>query len=503
MEENSKNIQISHTSNLTPLNFNTTLNISIDANANIKTILDINSYIYDQKVECGSGKAIITGKIGVKVLYVDTDNLTNTINDSTSFSETYQDNAITSNTYLNTFNVNIVNNILSSDSTLKINCDVTISPVAYTNLGIANDLDLNDTLITKKKEIKTTTISDCVNSQCEYTTNIETKDIISKVLCNNSYLAVEKVTANNGYAILEGKLCSSLVYESQKDDDIIIKETKETFDVKCDVEIKNLTSDDMLDLSFVLDKHNEETATEIEDNLSIVTTKHIIKVCGVALRTISLDVVDDIFSDSYDLETSLSSRECTKCSEQIHVSEVISNEISLSNDETAIDEVIANLSIKPEITNKYIKDNQLFVEGIISSSLSYVDENKEYKLKIVEVPFIINTKHQLETLNTVHDSISILDSKVKIKRGTIIELEYSILVNLTVFTKENHTMIDSFKIGKTLDFGNYDYQIYIAKQNETIWDLCKRIKISPDNICKYNKGLPPICSGGEKVIIKR
>ena len=51
--------------------------------------------------------------------------------------------------------------------------------------------------------------------------------------------------------------------------------------------------------------------------------------------------------------------------------------------------------------------------------------------------------------------------------------------------------------------GEYDYQIFIAKQGETMWDLCKRIKISPENISQYNKDLPLVMNGGEKVIIKR
>ena len=503
MEENSKNIQISHTSNLNPLNFNTTLNIGIDSNANIKTVLDINSYIYDQKVECGNGKAIITGKIGVKVLYVDTDNITNTVTDSVGFTETYQDNSLTSSTFLDIFNYHIINNILSVDSSLKINFDVSIHPVSHTNLGISNNLSLTDGVITKKKEIKTTSISEYINSQCEYTTNFETKDTITKILCNNSYLSVEKVVAENGYAVLEGKINSSVVYETQKDDNTQIKEIKEAFNFKCDLEISNLMNDNILDLSFCLDKNREETALEIEDNISVITTKHFVKACGVCLKQISIDVVDDMFSPEFEIETTSSARECTNNVEQFSVSEVVSNETTLSDEETAIDEIVANLSIQPEITNKYVKDNYLFVEGIVSSCLVYVDENKEYKLKTIEIPFIINTKHQSQNSDNVHCNICVLDNKVKVKRGTIIEAEYSILINFTMFSKENHNMIDSFKIGKTLDFGNYDYQIYLAKPEETIWELCKRIKVSPTEIGKYNKDLPLICSGGEKIIVKR
>lgn len=64
-------------------------------------------------------------------------------------------------------------------------------------------------------------------------------------------------------------------------------------------------------------------------------------------------------------------------------------------------------------------------------------------------------------------------------------------------------MVDNLSIGKALDFGMFDYQIFIAKPDETMWDLCKRIKINPDEIGKYNPNLPLVMTGGEKVIVKR
>ena len=503
MEHNTKNIKIAHTQNLNKFNFNVTISMPIDTNASIKSILDINSYVYDQKVECGNGKAIISGKIGLKALYVDTDNMTSSISSSSNFSETCMDNAITTDTFLNIYNVNVINTVLSSDSTLKVNCEITMQPIAYVNLGLNTSLQEDETLITKKNEIKTNSISSCVNSQFDYTCNLETKDTISKILCSNSYFTAEKVTADNGFAVVEGKLLTDIVYETQNQDETIIKELKDISNVKCDVEIMGLEKDDVLDLSFMLDKSNENISTEVDENTNVIIVKQCIKTCGVVLKTISIDIIDDVFSTANEIETATSHRECTKNAENFTLSEVITNELTLSKEESAIDEIIANLSINPEITNTYIKDNNIYVEGIISSNLAYIDENKEYKFKAIELPFIINTKIHAETLGCVHNNITVIDNRVKVKRGTIIELEYSLFISLTIFEKENHEMVDNFTIGKPLNFGEYDYQIFIAKPNETMWELCKRIKISPNDITTYNKDLPLVCTGGEKVIIKR
>lgn len=503
MEENEKMVQISYAKNMNKFNFNSTVNIQIDNNANIKTVLDINSYIFDQKVECGNGKAIISGKIGIKVLYLDLDNMTNIVTESTSFSETYLDNSITSATYLNMSNATIINNILSTDNNLKINCEVSINPVAYLNLALTPNLSSQEMLITKKSEVLTHSISKVINTHFEHTSSLETKDNISKILCHNSYFCPEKITPEEGLAVVEGKMISYILYETTHNEDVVIKEMRETSNLKYDIEINSLSKESILDLSFILDKSNEEISTEMEDENNVVLIKNKIQVCGIALKNVSIDIVDDVYSTESEIEASTVKREYTKRAETISVAEITSNEITLTNDEPAIDEVVSNLGITPEITNTYIKDGNVFVEGIVSSNLTYIDETKEFKHKQVEIPFIINTKINAETLGCVHNEIYVVDAKVKVKRGTIIEMEYSLFINLSLYEKETHDMVDNFTIGKPLDFSKYDFQIFLAKAGETMWDLCKRIKISPDDIHKYNKDLPLIMQGGEKVIIKR
>lgn len=495
-------LKITHAKNMNKLNFNTTLSIPIDANASIKQILNIQTYLYDEKVECGNGKAIISGKVGAKIVYMDTDNITNTISDNTSFSETYLDNSISSETYLNIFNSNITNTVLSTEGNLKINCEISISPLSYINLPISNNIN-NDLLITKKSEVSTNSIHKIVNTKFEHTTNLETSDTISKILCHNSYLSCEKVSAENGYAVVEGKIISSFIYETASHDETIIKEIKDVSNFKCDVEIADLKTDDDLDLNFVLDKSNEETSTEIEDGKTIISIRNSIKVCGVVLKNLKIEIVDDLYSPEHEVETSKANREYFKQAEHYSLTEFISNEINLLDSEPAIDEIIANLNICPETTNTYIKDNSIFVEGIITSNLNYIDENKEYKHKQIDVPFIVNTKIEKQGLGFIHSNVSVDDTKVKVKRGTIIEIDYSLFITLSVFEKESHEIVDNFKIGKQLDFSKYDFQIFIAKANETMWELCKRIKISPNEIYKYNKELPMIMEGGERIVIKR
>ena len=245
MEENTK---ITFAKNLSKYNFNSTLNIPFDNNVNIKSIVDINTFLFDQKIECVNGKAILSGKIGAKILYIDTDNLTNILTDSLSFNETIIDSSITTSTNINICDYNILNEIISTEGSLKINCNISINPIIYLNIPISNNMQFSDMIITRKNEIATNTISQFINTKFEYVSTIECKDKINKILSNNSYLTCEKITSNSGFAVVEGKMFTNLLVEFVQDDDTTLKCIKEVSSFKQDVEISGLTKEDELDL---------------------------------------------------------------------------------------------------------------------------------------------------------------------------------------------------------------------------------------------------------------
>ena len=496
MEENFK---IVFAKNLNKLGFNQAINIPIDANANVKSILDVNTYLFDVKVECGSGKAIITGKVGARVLYIDTDNITNSVSESANFTETYVDAQITSTSYINIQNHNVAYSVLDASSTLKINCEVIISPVEYLNLNFAHNIEQNDNLITKKATLTTNTLSQFVNTSFEQVQVLESSAPVNKILCVNSCFAAENVLAKDGYAVVDGKLCTTVLFESNE----TIKELKQESAVKYDIEIANLNKDELLDFSFMVDRSKTQIETELEENLSILTIKNQILVCGAVLKTVETSLVDDIYSTTNVVTFNTSERELTKHKETVTSTEVVTNEISLSNNEPAIDEIVCNLNPKAEITNTYIKDDQIYIEGVISSNLTYIDENKEFKHRELESPFIVNTKITASAFGCVNSSATVIDTRLKVKRGTIIDVESTLFVTTTVYVKESHTMVDGVTIGKALELNKYDFQIFLTKPNETTWDLCKRIKISPDELNKLNKDLPAIMTGTERVIIRR
>ena len=501
--ENNEAIKLSFAKNLDKFNFNTLISVPIDTNVNIKTILNLDSKLTDKRVETGSGKATISGKIVLNILYVDTDNMTNTITETRTLNETIVDQSITADCFVTLNSVKLVNSVVSNVGTLKVNCDVSVDPILYLNLSMPNNVLNYENMVIKKEMVNACTITDVVNTKFDYTTNLETKDTITKLLCYNAQFAPTSTTAFDDYAVVEGKLFCTLLYETSENDTPCVKTLCDTFAVKTELPIANLTHDNMLDLSFETCAGVDNIQTENEDGTTVLTITHNIFVTGIVCKAVAIDVVDDIYSTDNEVEPTFATREYNKIDNCTNYTGQINNEVTINENETAIDEIVANLNIVPEITNTYVKDETIYIEGIISSQIIFLDENRELKAKQTELPFVLNTKIACTNLDCHHVDIAVTDSKAKAKRGTIIEMEYNVSVAICCYQKGRFKMVDNLSIGKALDFSAYDYQIFVAKPEETTWQLAKRIKIAPDDLSRYNPNLPLVLNGGEKVIIKR
>lgn len=503
MDEHINNLQTAYIKNLENKNFNSSFSVPIDANVNIKTILNTNCSMVAEKVECTNGKAIVSGKLHLKVTYLDTDNICTTLNESQSFSENITDQSLTNECFLDVLNNHTSCNVLSYDGVLKIETSTVISPILYLNLGFNTKVETNEKCVCKKSNINTKSISNYINTNFDYTTNFEIKDKVTKILCFESYFNQTDTTAEENTVTVEGKLYTKLIYETSFNDECEIKEICEMFNVKTDIAVDGISSGSELVLNFKAISHKDQTEIEIEDNASIVTITNQIYVCGVALKDVEIDTIEDIYCIDQELDLVKSSREYIVNIEKSSLNETIFNELTLQKDEPAIDDIISNLNINYEILNSYVKDSQVYFEGIIYSCLLFVDENKDYGKKSIECPFVINSKLNFDKIKNEKIDLSITDCKTKIKRGTIIEVEYSVQINYSqpsLFSKE---LVTNITYGKVVDNSMYDYQIFIAKPNETKWDICKRIKTYPDELIKLNPNAPDVFEGGEKIIIKR
>jgi len=151
-----------------------------------------------------------------------------------------------------------------------------------------------------------------------------------------------------------------------------------------------------------------------------------------------------------------------------------------------------------------INNSTLTIEGIITGSLLYFNENREINYLPVQVPYMVNVKNNFpDNICAIKLSTSPSSCKCKIKRGNTLIIDCELIINGCTYSMIQAQLIDNVKYNKPISYGDIAFQIYLAYPNETNWELCKRLHITREQLAEYNKENPDTYQGGEKIIVYR
>lgn len=499
---NQNNHKISYVFNLPNLNFKTQMNIAIDSNAHIKNIINVQCYMFDTNLDAVTGKCNVKGKIGIKILYLDVDNVYNTITDETSFSEFVSSQDVTNDCKISMYNEQISSEIDFDEKHLKINLNVHAR--LYTDIDTVLNLpDISsDGIISKNKTTETNCcverIDNKISDDCSYTL----PNRASKILSVQITPSIENVECNSGYLTVSGTSLIQTIYETDKENFNEIKLHNEIKPFKFETQATLTEPDCIANICLKVNNFKTVFSTELGENQTTIKLDYEMQIIGFVFKTVTLELTEDLYSIDNELETSYNNRELCKVSPLISFKGNIEGEISLL-DSTA-DEILETVNYSCLITQSYIDNGKIVLEGVIGSTLIYLNEQKEIKSMQVELPFSIAKDFENgENCDVLNFEIKALSCRAKIKRGNSLSLDYETIIEGYCVTKYQIKMLDNVKLGKNYDYGDIAFQIIVAKPNESIWDFCKRAHVPLSRLEETNKEIPPMFTGGEKIIIYR
>lgn len=506
MEENN-GLKITRTANLPSLNIKTQLAIPIDSNANIKQILSINACLIDTQIEPSSfNKAILKGKLGVKAVYLDTDNLYNTVSDSVAFTETLSSDNITADCQISVVGSQFICNFDTDDRGLKVYIEGSIDTFCNLNLPLNPLSQTDDGLVCKKTALQACScIQQLDNKSVNYSFdfNIDNKAIINKLLSYDSKVIVDDCKCYDGYIIISGDIFNTITYETAGENGNCVNIFNNSTKFKSELEAKNCDADCFADIECVIDLTNTQISPDISDTGTKLNFDYSIRANGFIYKNINVDVVEDVYSLDSEIELINNKYILCKKSPSFKSSETVDSEITLA-DEINVDEIIGIVDCDASVVQHEFKNGQLILEGVISGNLLYLDENKEIRHLSTQVPYTIGLKQEnTENICGVRVMVTPTNCKCKIKRGNTLILDYEVCVCGSIYHQVEVELIENIKYGKPTNYGDIAFQIYLAHPNENRWDLCKRLHVTDEQLCASNKDLPVSFIGGEKVIVYR
>lgn len=502
MEENN-GLRIADIANLPTLNVKNQIVMPIDSNANIKQIVSVTACLVDYQIEPSFNKAILKGKLGVKAIYLDTDNIFNTVSDSVSFSETISSENITADCQVGVINSQFICNFDADDRSLKVYIDGNIDTLCNFNSKLNLLSSTSEELICKKSMIQAGSCVDQINKHVDYSFSFNIDCKINKILSYNSDVILTDCKCYDGYIVVSGDILNTIAYETNGETGCCIKTFSNSTPFKSEVEAKSCDIDCLADIQCLVDITNTQISPDITDAGTTFNFNYNIQVNGAIYKNINVDIIQDIYS--LDNEIELVNNKYTICTKApfFKTSEAVDSEITLA-DEISIDEIIGLVDCSASIVQHNVEADHISLEGVINGNLLYLDENKEIRHLPTQVPYTISLKQEnAENVCGIRLNVTPTNCKCKIKRGNTLILDYEVCISGSIYYHTQVELIENIKYGSPIRFDDIAFQIYIAHPNENVWDLCKRLHTTKEQLSLSNKDLPTTFSGGEKVIVYR
>ncbi|MBE7088512.1 MAG: hypothetical protein E7370_03205 [Clostridiales bacterium] len=156
----------------------------------------------------------------------------------------------------------------------------------------------------------------------------------------------------------------------------------------------------------------------------------------------------------------------------------------------------------PTVEYFYNKETAM-LEGVIASLLIY-EQNGEERSTEINLPFAVNLANQgLNEQDKVQISVAVSGVSVRRKNQDECEAEAVLKIYLFPIKCNSCRYITQLTQGEELNCNKSAVSVFIPKSGDSLWEVAKRLKMTPQEVTKLNAGLEFPLTGKERIIIYR
>ena len=315
---------------------------------------------------------------------------------------------------------------------------------------------------------------------------------VDKVVLADAQTEVVSARAETGKMIVEGKVIAAVTYVEDG-----VAETAR-FDIPFTEEIA----------AEGVCEGDEILATAAVKNgkvvLAGVTGANIVRYeCGVtvraqAFRTEESEIVSDLFMLTNETVIEREEVSFTEFTGMRRLTERITGVAAEENISSAVVEAVPYARCTAARTE--CTEDGLVVEGVLTADIVYRGEDGQGSVR-AEVPFSLTAEGGSDgsaCAECVVESVS-----AKFKKG--VGFEVDAVAGMTVYCSKRGgaTYISSVEAGAEKEQNTAAVSLYIAREGDTMWELCKEFTATPDEIMAQNPALTLPLAEGERVVYFR
>ncbi|MFA5448922.1 MAG: hypothetical protein WC292_00575 [Clostridia bacterium] len=443
-------------------------------------------------VETLAGEAKVQYRVTYKTIFSGEDGI-DCKEDSYDNNAVIKAASITPKSFIN-LTANIISNEYVGVGNIKVRSTVEIK--GYVIVASSFELpDIPEGIFTKTAPVVVENIQPIYESAVVASEDFEIKEQVNKILTADTQIAVKRVSTATEICHIQGECYTYVTYIADGnlqsrclttyfDTEILAPNIKEGSEAFCSAEASNTS------------------VTVLEGEPNAFRTEITIGVKGFCLLSEECEAVIDAYSKTEELDIQYNRVPIEKNVCLTGAEEKLSGGARLSDDSARVRSV---LCVCPPSIGAISVSNAggLAVEGIVTVSVIYLDENEEISQTLAELPyhFVLSRDFPCETglsANAVVTSIA-----ARARHNDEIEISASLYVEVYGTEVDDLKYVSRMEVLGSREVNECAISLYIVRGGESLWDVAKELMSDEDTLLQLNPDLALPLMGGEKVLLYR
>lgn len=423
-----------------------------------------------------TGTVNYSGELDIKVIVLDEEGQFNSTSSTCPFSSKFEgeniENGQNAHIELKVIDYNIVS--INGDN-IKLNVMLEQSGFVYGNKDEQTIRCDDEDICFKTDKFNATRFVGASKASFNVTSEISSREKVSKILLVESKALVRNVEAGVNFVTVYGDVISKVLYISENDrfeSGYVVDSFKE------EVEVEGASRDSSVQ-AFASVKEDGVLTEIVEDEKGVkitITVPVNLKVCVYDSQ--ELEIINDIYSTTSDLSVTTSSFDMACLCKMDVVEGKIEGNSMIEDDKPRVDKILFNAGNNVVITNSYIENDEITIEGIAKTNVVYLnDEDSSINSVQLDVPFVISDKFEGQTEGIVSVSAIVCDVDVVVKKGRELFYDARVKANVIYCTSQTCGVISGAEKLDSLQERDYAMEVIFAKAGDELWDIAKKAKV--------------------------
>jgi len=467
-----------------------------------KKILETSARCFVGEVSHEGNEVRVSGRVVTRVIFIDEMDTFN----SQEKTETFNERLVLSNAesvVSVTPNAHLVDTRVTDSSSMhhvEVQNIVDITLLGLISREATFVRDVQGDCESRREKVSVSTFGMRIENRFEVEETIDLDKNCEGVLGTDLSAYIRDIVVGDGKVTVKGAVCVNVVATRRAEELSIFNDMIE-FDFSKTITNAQINMNDHVMGQVTIT--NVTVRAENREKPTLVVTGEL---CFMGHTVISEEIeqISDAFSFTNLLNFASGNVEgCSALAQHNSVVEIEGN-VTMTEKMPFITRVVSVGHSRISSVNIIPVNDKATLEGVMMTNITFECEERVLHSHVVAVPFQATVKMEgITATHSIQTHLSVLSSKVKARRGKELLVDAKLGLSISSTTTKTSTVVADVIVGETIARDDSAILIYTVGENETLWDIAKRIACRTSEILAQNPDAETSLKAGDKIFIYR